>query len=329
MINSQPLVSVVTPVHNGEAYLAECIESVTAQTYDNWNYVIVNNCSSDRSLAIAERFAEKDSRIRICDNERFLDVMPNLNHTMRQICPGSKYCKVIHADDWIFPECLERMVEVAERYPSIGIVGAYRLDESRVNLDGLPYPSTIVSGREICRQNLLEHTYVFGSPSSLLIRSDLIRKRDPFYSENSFHADKEVCFDLLKESDFGFVHQVLTFTRRHNESETNFSKSYNTYRIAKLMIMKTYGPQFLDPDEYNLMFRNMVKSYYAYLAKSVFDMKGRDFFRFHKRELKKINLHIRSTKLLIAILKELMNPLDAMRSARDALKKRALVCGKH
>ena len=49
-----PLVSIVTPAYNEEKYLSTCIESVLAQTYSNWDYMIVNNCSADRTLAIAQ-----------------------------------------------------------------------------------------------------------------------------------------------------------------------------------------------------------------------------------------------------------------------------------
>jgi len=54
-----PLVSIVTPVYNGEPYLAECIESVLAQTYPNWEYIIQNNCSTDRTLEIASEYGKK------------------------------------------------------------------------------------------------------------------------------------------------------------------------------------------------------------------------------------------------------------------------------
>src|SRR5882724_7298074 len=62
--SSQPLISVVTPVYNGAEHLAECIESVLAQTYQNWDYTIVDNCSTDGSVEIARRYAAKDRRIR-------------------------------------------------------------------------------------------------------------------------------------------------------------------------------------------------------------------------------------------------------------------------
>ena len=104
-----PLVSVVTPVFNGEAGLDECIESVLGQTYKNFEYVIVNNRSTDRTLEIAKCYAEKDPRIRIHDNDTFVEAVENHEIALRQISPESRYCKVVQADDWIFPECLERM----------------------------------------------------------------------------------------------------------------------------------------------------------------------------------------------------------------------------
>src|SRR2546422_5043747 len=132
-VDSQPLVSVVTPVYNGEKYLAECIESVLAQTYQSWEYIIINNCSTDRSLEIAQSYAEKDARIRIHNNQEFVGREANENIAFRQITPESKYCKMVHADDWLFPECLMKMVELAEANPSVGIVGAYGLHGVRVS----------------------------------------------------------------------------------------------------------------------------------------------------------------------------------------------------
>ena len=74
---SMPLVSVVTPCYNGEPYLAECIESVLSQTYDNFEYIIVNNKSTDNSLEIAHKYAAKDHRIRVVDNREFLSQIDN------------------------------------------------------------------------------------------------------------------------------------------------------------------------------------------------------------------------------------------------------------
>ena len=114
---SQPLVSVVTPVYNGAKYLVDCIESVLSQSYDNWEYIIIDNCSNDQTGAIAQRYAERDGRIRVQRNDKVLPIIANFNHALRQISPMSMYCKVVCADDWLFPECLERMVGLAESRP--------------------------------------------------------------------------------------------------------------------------------------------------------------------------------------------------------------------
>ena len=123
-MNTAPLVSVVTPFYNTEVYLAECIKSVLTQTYQNWEYVLVNNCSTDRSHEIAQHYVEKDRWLRLIHNEQFLTQIPNYNHALRQISPESKYCKIVQADDWIFPNCLAEMVRVAESAPNVALVGS-------------------------------------------------------------------------------------------------------------------------------------------------------------------------------------------------------------
>lgn len=315
------MISVVTPVYNCEKYLTECIESIIAQTYENWEYVIVNNCSTDKTLEIAESYAQKDSRIRIHNNKEFLNLMPNWNHAMRQISKESKYCKIVHADDWLFPECLEKMVEIAEKHPSIGIVGAYRLDENQINLDGLPYPDQYFSGKEICRQSLLGGPYLFGSPTSILIRCDVIQNREKFYNEDNIHADQEVCFEILQNFDFGFVHQILTFTRRHNETNTTFTNRLKTFRLGHLTVLKKYGPKVFTKEEYEQRLNNMLKNYYRFLARCVFEFQGKEFWQYHRKALKKIGLSIRPLKLLKAVLIQALDLVTTTLIVKQRLKK--------
>jgi glycosyltransferase involved in cell wall biosynthesis len=308
-VDPQPLVSVLTPVYKGEKYLAECIESVLAQTYQNWEYVIVNNCSTDRSLEIAKDYAQKDTRIRIHNNQEFVGAIQNHNIAFRQMSTESKYCKIVHADDWLFPECIMQMVKVAETNPSVGIVGAYRLAGVRVNLDGLPYPSTVVPGREICRLTLLGGRSIFGSPTSILIRSDLIRNRKTFYNESHIHADKEACFDVLQDTDFGFVHRLLTYTRRYNETLTSFSTRFNTYLLSNLIILKKYGPVYLSSDEYEKCLKRHMKRYYTFLGQSALHLREKEFWDYHKNGLRNIGFPLSLPKLIGASFLEVMDLL--------------------
>jgi glycosyltransferase involved in cell wall biosynthesis len=317
-----PLVSIVTPVYNNEEHFAECIESVLAQTYQNWDYTIVNNCSTDRSGDIARRYAAKDRRIRVHDNDQFLKAVPNHNLALRQISAESKYCKIVFADDWIFPRCIEEMVAVAEEHPSVGIVGAYGLEESRIAWVGLPYPSRQVPGRDVCRRLFLEGLYVFGTSTSVLYRSDLVRSRDPFYNEGNFHADREACVVLLKTCDFGFVHQVLTFKRLGAESLTlTVSWDLMTHFGCMLSTLVTHGPEFLTKEEFEGSLDRLLTEYYNFLAVSV--MRGRrdkKFWDYQKRKLDE-TVGFSRTRLAGAVLtrlsKAVLSPYETIEKLQE------------
>jgi glycosyltransferase involved in cell wall biosynthesis len=294
MTSTRPKISVVTPVFNGERFLAEAIESVRAQTCTDWEYVIADNCSTDRTVEIAERYAAIDPRIRVYRADRFLPIIGNWNRALRQIAPDSLYCKVLHADDRLFTECLERMAALMDAHPNVGIVGAYVLADKLIECDGLPYGRTVWDGREICRNTLLGRYYLFGSPSSLLIRADLIRARpEGFYNEGNVHADFEACYALLDSCDFGFVHQVLTFTRTHAGSMGNtFSRIYNPQLVEYLGMMRKYGPRYLDEQTYNRLHANMVRSYRRIVARRLISGRGRAYWEFHRDKLRGLGYSI-------------------------------------
>jgi glycosyltransferase involved in cell wall biosynthesis len=322
-INSKPFISIVTPVYNGEKYLAECIKSVIAQTYDNWEYVIVNNCSTDKSLEIAENYAQKDNRIQVHNNEEFLNVLQNLNHTMQQVSPESKYCKVVHADDWLFPNCLLEMVKLAEEHPSVGIVSSYVLEGSRVKGSGITYPSHVMPGKDVCRLLLMHKIpYVFGSPTSLLIRSDQILNREPFYND-TFHQllDQTACFDILRDVDFGFVHQVLTYSRVHDASHTSSNEQINRLQLEYLSFLKEYGPIYLHSDEVEKLFEQRLRRYYRFLAACSFKRKDKNFWAFHRKGLAQLGLSLKSVKFLrAAFLETYLKLLDILAHPKTFLR---------
>ena len=323
MALNEPLVTVVTPVYNTERYLAECIESVLGQTYRNFEYLIVDNQSTDGSLEIARGYAERDHRITVHTNETFLAQMPNWNHALRLIAHDSEYCKIVHADDWLFPDCLEEMVACAVRHPTVGVVGAYRLDEARVNLHGLPYPSHCTPGRDLARLHLLGELFVFGAPTSLLLRSDVVRGRDPFYEEDNPHADIDACLATLRTTDFGFVHKVLTFTRRHNESATSQVKRLGTNRVARLKALEDHGSFFLAPDELEQRRKDASDSYYTFLARQLLAQRGRDFWQYHRRRLEQMGLPLNYTRLGLALAVELLDTRSSVSQLVAGFRRRS------
>ena len=303
-MSSEPFVSVVTPVRNGGKFLAECIESILAQSYTNWDYTIVDNFSSDDSLAIARRYAAAEPRIRVVENPELIPMLENWNLAMRQISPDCKYVKVIHADDTLFPDCIARMVELAERRQNVGMVGSLRLAGDQVQPDPktLRFTDDVLDGRSVCRDYLLGGPYIFGSPTSTLIRADLVRAKDPFYNEKNLHADSEICLEILAEHDFGYLQDVLTFTRKHPASVTSTIKSRVTTAIHQYHVLQEYGPRCLRREEGELLLRRGTRGYYLRLWKSVFLGGGWSAWRGHVEGLRKLGYSLEYGELLKALL---------------------------
>lgn len=320
-MTSEPLVSVVTPVYNEEAYLPECIESVLGQTYRNWNYTIVNNCSTDRSLEIAQQYAAKDSRIRVYDNERFLEMLPNHNVAVRQISEDSKYCKVLLGDDFMYADCLERMVAVAEANPTVGVVSAYERCGDQIRLTGLPEGQQFVAGREACRQFLLGALLLFGSQTSVLYRADLVRKRDPFYLEEDRFADFEACFALLRATDLGFAHQVLTFSRPRPQSMGAISADIGCHFRSSLNLLFTYGHDCLTSREFDECLERHLSECYRFLGRRLWVDQDQQFWAYHKRTLVEAGVGFDRARLARAAIRELFGLLMSPKSTAASVKR--------
>ena len=320
-VTSQPLVSIVTPAYNEEEHLAECIESVLAQSHHNWEYTIVNNCSTDNTLEIARRYAAKDTRIRIHNNEHFLQMIPNHNVAVQQISPISRYCKMVFADDRIFPRCLEGMVAVAESHPSIGIVSAFEQCGQQIRMTGLPEEQELVDGREACRQFLLDKLLLFGSQNSVLYRADLVRSRNPFYVETEMFADFEACFALLRTSDLGFVHEVLTFSRPRVRSAGAVSSDTGVHFGSMLSILLGYGRECLTNQEFKESLDRILSQYYRFLGRRLFVERDRKFWSYHKGAFAKAGIALSGMRLATAAAGQLCGSLFEPKSTLESVKR--------
>jgi glycosyltransferase involved in cell wall biosynthesis len=298
----EPLVSVVTPVYNGEKYIGECIKSVLNQTYQNWEHIIVNNCSTDNTLDIVNHYSKMDNRIIVHNNPQTIDVISNHNCAFKKISKNSKYCKILHADDWMFSNCLKEMVSIAENNPTVGVVGSYNLVGTKVKCNGLPFYSTVVSGRKIARQTLLGKIFLFYSPSTFLIQSGLIRKCDNFYRHNGLHADDDAIYRILYDCDFGFIHQVLIFIRHHEDSvSANKAIPYNTFILSNLDLFLQHGKKYLTAIEFKKRYKQLINSYYLFLGKEALSLRKKEFWRLHRNRLLEMDMVFSIPKLIWAI----------------------------
>lgn len=290
---SAPFVSFVTPFYNTHDHLRECIDSVLRQTYQNWEYLLVDNCSTDGSTEIAAHYASRlPKKVRLIHTTSFMSQVQNYNFAVSLVSPFSKYCKMVQADDWLFPDCVRSMVDLAEAHPSVGIVGAYELAGESVQMAGLPYPSREVPGRDVCRLFYLKDKYLFGTPTSLLLRSDVVRSRVPFYEERyAPFEDAHVCFDLLTTWNFGFVHQILTYSRRDDKSLLSDILSFGGLLLFRLATVIGHGRDYLSHEEYDRTLRDAERRYFGYLARCACARRqeGPEFWHFHRQGLAAMN----------------------------------------
>jgi glycosyltransferase involved in cell wall biosynthesis len=286
-----PLVSVVTPVYNGADYLVECAESVLAQTYENWDYTIVDNASTDATAEIAERFAARDSRVRHLRFDELVDATANHNRAFAAISAESEFVKVVQADDWIYPECLSMMVRAASVANTVGVVSSYQLWGRRVFLYGLPYSTTFAPGHEVLRGTLLGEYNVTGNPTATLLRSSHVRKRNPFWESGFRHEDTEALLWMLGRHDFAFVHQVLTFARRQSGSRISFSYNMNSHEAEDIVFLLRYGRLVLDEGAYRARLRTLLKRYLWWHVRQtprISRLRDPEFFRFQESKRRQI-----------------------------------------
>jgi glycosyltransferase involved in cell wall biosynthesis len=319
----QPFVTILTPVYNGAEYLRECIESVLAQDYDNWEYIIVDNCSSDETRAIAEAYAVRDRRIRVTTNERFLSLSQNFNHACRMVSPHSRYFKILCADDWIYPGFLSTMVAFAEEHPTVGIVSCQQRSGAEIRWAVLPRSVSHLRGPEACRKVLLEEACIFPAPTAALYRSDLLEPDTPFFPNEYPHCDMSACFEHLGIADLGVVHEVLAFERVHEGQVTAQIAAVGAGAAAFLEMLFSYGPRYLSIEEFRRRRGELMEEYYRSLGRSVLNLRGGDFWPFQRRRLDALGLGLDRRRVARAAFQvawaQVRQPAAAFRKARRVL----------
>ncbi len=117
-------VSILLPVYNAEKYLTSSIESILNQTYQNFEFIIADDCSNDNSVSIIKSYAQKDKRITVLLNEKNLGIAANRNKLFSHISINSEYIALFDADDICLQNRLISQINFLKSNPDIDVVGS-------------------------------------------------------------------------------------------------------------------------------------------------------------------------------------------------------------
>lgn len=265
----QPLVSICIPTYNGEQYVADALASVVAQTYKNLEIILSDDASTDRTVEIAQNFqAKHPSSFKIFTHAQY-GLVENWNFCISQA--KGKYIKLLCQDDWLEPNCIEALVDLAEKDEAIGLVFSRRgvafTEESKGDLASQAigqgaielYKSwlslhPIQDGKELLRDpNFLKNPInKIGEPSTVLIKKSVFDRVGVFDTELRQLVDVEMWFRIMSHSKIGFVNQVLSYWRIHLKQQTreNLLKGQISRDVSNLhsKILKSSYFNLLHPD---------------------------------------------------------------------------------
>tara|TARA_B100000963_G_C22500078_1_gene613335 strand:- start:44 stop:1030 length:987 start_codon:yes stop_codon:yes gene_type:complete len=212
-------------VYNGEKFLSEAIESILQQTYSNFEFIIINDASTDNSLNIIRSY--DDSRIIIINNKKNIFLAASLNKGIK-VSKG-KYIVRMDADDISMPNRLSKQVQYMEKNPKIGISGTC----SEIIGFGSGY------GKYSQENNVIKYKFLYECHllhPSIIMRIDLIKNNQLYYNESyRKNQDYELFFRALDITDFGNLPDYLI---KYRQTKENVKREVHNQKENVLKIQK-------------------------------------------------------------------------------------------
>ena len=206
-----PTISVIMPVYNAEKYVAEAIESILNQTFKDFEFIIINDCSKDKSLEVIKIYT--DNRIRIINNESNKKLSYSLN---LGICEAKgKYIARMDADDISLPDRFKTQFEFMERNPKTDICGGNIIEFSDNIERKIIYPKDYDEIKVFMCLGLcsIAHPTVFA-------RKNVFIDNGFYYKEGIVHEDIELWFRMLQEGIiFSNIDSLLLKYRKNNPNQ--------------------------------------------------------------------------------------------------------------
>lgn len=229
-------ISVCVPTYNGEAFLEECLAGLAAQTFEDFEVVVVDDCSSDTTVAIAQQWAARDGRFSVHVNPVNLGLVGNWNRCIA--LARGEWIKFMFQDDLIEPQCLEAMLAVGDQ--SGGFVACSRsfvfeepcdpslpdlYDRHRLAVEAIFTPTTTLSAEAYSRIKCDRMDInIIGEPTVTMIRKDLFDRYGLFDPMLVQICDSEMWTRLASNVGVTFIPEHLVAFRVHGASATGANR---------------------------------------------------------------------------------------------------------
>ncbi len=247
-------VSICIPTYNGGEYIRDCLDSILAQTFTDFEVLIVDDQSSDNTKSILADYAQRDARIRVVQNETNLGLVGNWNRCI-QLSRG-EWLKFVFQDDIIFPDCLEKLFAATSLKIPIVFCRRNFIFEGEVSEDmkngylDLLFPEkflsnkTTISAEEFC-QSVLNNLWInfIGEPTSVLLHHSVFRQFGLFNSNLIQLCDLEYWIRVASNTGIVYVPECLASFRVHQKATSQINQTKNNFRrdLDPLVMMHMFA----------------------------------------------------------------------------------------
>jgi glycosyltransferase involved in cell wall biosynthesis len=279
---NQPLVSVLVTSYNRAKYIQFAIESILNQSYQNYEILISDNCSTDDTMEILKKY-EGNSKIRIYRTEKNIGQFPNRNW-IASLANG-KYLKYVDSDDFIYPTGLEVLVNMMEANPKAdwGLCSLVQVKEQ-------PYP-ILLSPHDAYWHNFFGYGLFHKAPLSSIIKKEVFEKSGGF-NPGKMVGDYEMWLRLAQKYPVLLMPDGIVWYREHADQELVYVKNYS-HIYQKIKIFYLTHPQCpLTQEEVRKVFSSENKKLIKQLLKSIFKLdKNQALMNYHQLRLNRNPTH--------------------------------------
>ncbi|HBT93788.1 MAG TPA: hypothetical protein DEB23_05965 [Chitinophagaceae bacterium] len=259
----QPLVSVLMTSFNREKYIGEAIESVLSSSLINFELIIVDDGSTDKTVTIANSYLAADNRIKLYVNKANQGQFANRN--IAASYATGKYLKYVDSDDFIYPFSLKMMVDAMEEFPDAGLAFCLTHGPCKKPLPYIVYPE------EALCQHFFEGGLLFCGPSGLLIRRDAFERVGAF-EEFGMPSDNHLTLKIASRFPVVAVMRDLFWWRQHpqqvfSQNNGNHLNIYFNYTYSKNIIQYHACLSTCEKDK---ILKNLKKIYFLNVLKLAF-----------------------------------------------------------